>query len=70
VLQGLGADYRFPEGTSRSAMAKLVGNSVVPCCMAWVIQWGFSAKVSGHSTLVIYPKQHTPTNPQTLPPKA
>ena len=60
VLQGLGADYRFPEGTSRSAKAKLIGNSVVPCCMAWVV----SAIIN-----TIHPLPQ-PTTPQAPPPKA
>ena len=37
VIQGLGKDYRFPEGMSRSRMGKQIGSSVVAPAMKWVM---------------------------------
>ena len=37
VVQGLGRDYRFPNGMSRSRCGKQIGNSVCPAVMRWVM---------------------------------
>ena len=38
VIQGLGQDYRFPEGMSRSRCGKQIGNSVCAPVMKWVME--------------------------------